>query len=62
MALRENGPLPAELADVVICEAMGWSYRELMEAPAAFVEDVVTYLRTRALIAEERRIAAERAR
>lgn len=41
------------MTDVAICRQMGWSYEELMSAPAQFVESVKLLLEKEALIQQE---------
>lgn len=52
--------MPAELADVVVCRFMGWSWQELMETPARVVDDIRMWMEKQALIDQER-AAAQRA-
>jgi hypothetical protein len=46
--------VPGELGDVALCRWMGWSYRELMEAPEQWIEDIRMWMNKRALLQKER--------
>jgi len=59
VAVRQNSGLPASLTDVLICEAMGWSWEELMHTPAHVVDDVRVLLQKRAVVSRERANAEE---
>lgn len=61
MAIRSGGPAPVELTNLIICETMRWSWRELMETPAEMVDDLIVLLKKRQLIAQERAQLAEAA-
>jgi len=43
------------LTPVLVCEAMHWSWQELMDTPAEVVDDVVTLLQLRGRVARQRR-------
>lgn len=47
--------MPAELTPVLVCEAMGWSWQELLETPVEVVADVVTLLSVRGKVNKLRR-------
>ena len=55
MGLRQNSALPLD-PDIVICLATGWSWQELMGAPAWVVDDLRTYLRKKGIIERERSV------
>ena len=59
LAIRNRSPMPSDLTDVLICEAMHWSWQELMETPPHVVDDVRVLLQKRGAIAQEERAARE---
>ena len=54
-ALLNNSALPVELTVVMLMEAMGWSWQELMATPAFVVADAITLLQKRGVVAEMKR-------
>jgi hypothetical protein len=36
---------PQEFIDYTLCKEMGWSYRDLMEQPAAFVKGMLDVIK-----------------
>ena len=46
--------MPGELLPAAICRFMGWGWRDLCEAPASLVEDIVTWMGKRGAIERER--------
>ena len=61
VAAREGSAFPACLTEVLICEAMHWSWQELMETPAHVVDDVRVLLQKRGVVARERaRVAGKK--
>lgn len=45
--------MPEELAPAAICRFMGWGWRDLCEAPAHLVEDILLWMEKGASIARE---------
>ena len=56
MAVKREKPEPL-LEDVVLCLTMGWTYRELMEQPAEFVDRLKVYLNA---VSRKREMESER--
>jgi len=58
MAVKREKPEPL-LEDVVLCLTMGWTYGELMEQPAEFVDRLKVYLNA---VSRKRELESERVR
>jgi hypothetical protein len=53
IGLRNNSTIPLD-SDIIVCLATGWSWHELMAAPAWVVADLKTYMQKQGVVSRER--------